>query len=115
MCSSLRIFTVLNVVGPQMNEFLISSSDSTDLIKTTYVPFSISDASVFHGLLLLSARSFAKTVGDISYHITALMHKTACIQLVNSALGNATQRTSDKTIAAILMLAVEEVRNSVVF
>lgn len=98
----------LTVVGPQMNSFLTSSSNTTDSMKTVYVPFSISDRCVFHGLLLLSARSFAKISGDMSYHVTALTHKAECIRLVNEALGNPRRATSDATIAAVLMLAVEE-------
>ncbi len=78
-------------------------------MKTIYVPFSMSDPCVFHGLLLLSARSFAKVSVDTSYHVTALAHKTECIRLVNEALGVPGKRISDATIAAVLMLAVEEV------
>jgi hypothetical protein len=92
-----------------MSSFLTSSSSTTDSMKTVHVPFSISDRCVFHGLLLLSARSFAKVSGDMSYHVTALTHKTECIRLVNEALGNPRRATSDATVAAVLMLAVEEV------
>jgi hypothetical protein len=99
----------LNVVGPQMNAFAINSSNTTDPIKTIYIPFSISDPCVFHGLLLLSAQSFAKISGDTSYRITALTHKAECIRLVNEALGISGKATCDATIAAVLMLAVEEV------
>ncbi|PMD28924.1 hypothetical protein L207DRAFT_521321 [Hyaloscypha variabilis F] len=98
----------LNVVGPQMNAFAINSSNTTDPIKTIYIPFSISDPCVFHGLLLLSAQSFAKISGDTSYRITALTHKAECIRLVNKALGISGKATCDATIAAVLMLAVEE-------
>lgn len=92
-----------------MNTFLTSTSGTMDPMKTIYVPFSMSDPCVFHGLLLLSARSFAKVSGDTSFHITALAHKTECIRLVNEALGIPGKQTSDATVAAVLMLAVEEV------
>lgn len=69
----------------------------------------MSDACVFHGLLLLSARSFTKSSYDISYNVTALKHKVQCIQLVNEALEIDGKQTSDAIIAAVLMLAVEEV------
>jgi hypothetical protein len=92
-----------------MNVFAINSSNTIDPIKTIYIPFSIADPCVFHGLLLLSAQSFAKISGDTSYRITALTHKAECIRLVNEALGVPKKATSDATIAAVLMLAVEEV------
>jgi Fungal specific transcription factor domain len=99
---------VLTVVGPGLNAFVTRSS-TADPMKTIYIPFSISDPCVFHGLLLLSARSYAETSGDITYHITALTHKSECIRLVNEALGIPGRATSDAIIAAVLMLAVEEV------
>jgi hypothetical protein len=92
-----------------MTVFAINSSNTIDPIKTIYIPFSIADPCVFHGLLLLSAQSFAKISVDTSYRITALTHKTECIRLVNKALGVPGKATSDATIAAVLMLAVEEV------
>lgn len=45
----------------------------------------------------------------MSYHITAMTHKAECIRLINKALENPMIATSDATIAAVLMLAVEEV------
>jgi hypothetical protein len=87
----------------------ISKSGTADPMKTIYMPFSMSDPSIFHGLLLLSARSFAKFSSDPSYIITALSHKAERIRLVNVALGIPGKQASDATIAAVLMLAVEEV------
>lgn len=77
-----------------MNTFITRTSGTMDPMKTIYVPFSMSDACVFHSLFLLSARSFAKVSADTSYHITALAHKTGCIRLVNEALGIPGKRTS---------------------
>lgn len=105
----------MNFVGPQLNSFVKSSSNGPDSMKTIYVPFSISEPCVLHGLLLLSARSFAQISGDMSYHVTALAHKTQCISLVNKALGNKKTAISDATIAAVLMLAVEEVSTNFSF
>ncbi|KAF4637994.1 hypothetical protein G7Y89_g74 [Cudoniella acicularis] len=98
----------LKVVGPGMNAFIAGATGTVDPIKTVYIPFSMSDPCVFHGLLLLSARSFAKLSLDTSYHITALKHKVGCIHLVNQGLGIPGKQTSDAIIAAVLMLAVEE-------
>ena len=69
----------------------------------------ISDACFFHGLLLLSARSYAETSRDATYHVTALKHKSECIRLVNEALEIPGRATSDAIVAVVLMLAVEEV------
>ena len=100
---------VLKVVGPGMNTFVTRSSNTLDPMKTVYIPFSMADPCVFHGLLLLSARSYAKTSVDATYHITALTHKSECIRLVNEALCTPGRATSDAIVAAVLMLAVEDV------
>jgi hypothetical protein len=92
-----------------MNTFVSRTSGTMDPMKTMYVPFSMSDPCVFHGLLLFSARSFAKVSVDTSYHITALAHKAECIRLVNEALGIPGKQTSGATISAVLMLAAEGV------
>jgi hypothetical protein len=92
-----------------MNTFLTRANKDANPIKTIYLPFSIADPCVFQGLLLLSARSYAKASGDDSFHVTALACKAECFRLVNIALEDPRKATSDATIATVLMLAVDEV------
>lgn len=90
-------------------ESISINTNTVDPTKTICIPFGISDACFFHGLLLLSARSYAETSRDATYHVTALKHKSECIRLVNEALEIPGRATSDAIVAVVLMLAVEEV------
>lgn len=98
----------VSFVGPGLTSFLTFDTTRNPM-KTVYLPFSLVDPCVFSGLLMLSASSYARQSGDQSFNFTALQYKSQCIGMVNAALKTPATALSEAIIAAIMMLAVQEV------
>jgi hypothetical protein len=98
----------LSFVGPGLTVFLTPDTYSNPM-TTVYLPFSLVDPCVFSGLLMLSACSYAKQSGDKTFNFTALEYKSQCMGMINVALQNPATALGDAVIAAVMMLAVQEV------
>jgi hypothetical protein len=98
----------LSFVGPGLTVFLTPDTHGNPM-TTVYLPFSLVDPCVFSGLLMLSACSYARQSGDKTFNFTALEYKSQCMGMINVALQNPATALSDAVIAAVMMLAVQEV------
>jgi Fungal specific transcription factor domain len=98
----------LSFVGPGLTAFLTSDTDGNPM-TTVYLPFTLVDPCVFSGLLMLSACSYARQSGDKTFNFTALEYKSKCMGMINMTLQNPATALGDAVIAAVMMLAVQEV------
>lgn len=113
---TLSVSTDVTVVIPNAGSSCKHSNSEPLYIsgmKSHWIPLALSDAGLLCGLLLVACRSLVlskSAVGD-DYARMALAYKGECIKSTNQAVVAEGTSVSDATIAKVLVMASEEVRD----